>query len=451
MKKLVILNTSMSFETFQTPEYINGWLKKRGKKGVIRGLKKRWFFQHGTGSQLYYSKDKASKDVFLGYIDLTKILSITKIGELQFNINTPSRIYQLETVPEGPPLDYWLTALTQWTRYFKTSGKTLVIEDIPEEVFSGTSLDSIDNPVTLESSSEPSVVPEIESKPPPLPSTKSPPLPTKLPPLQLSQIDKNPEQEPTVHSSRERENTELITLQELLRKKDEEISYLKHQMVVLQKTKDKPLVNPPPNRPEKQSYSKRDQLWHYIDEDNLNKIETLLKNTALDLSKTYSYPALHYAISNGSIKAIRLIAKYNPRSIDEPDSSGNTPLMHTIEKVQMGKAEIIVAELIKLNANVELGDVSENGLPPLHGACHSGNYRIVGLLLNAGADPHKCDTRLGWTSLHWAVAGGTSDIIKLLLDKGVQPKRINGISPVELSRDLHQEHLLPLFKSFTVK
>jgi len=109
--------------------------------------------------------------------------------------------------------------------------------------------------------------------------------------------------------------------------------------------------------------------------------------------------------------------------------------------------ETITQILLKNNANVELGDVSDNGFSPLHAACHSGNHRLVSLLLHAGADAHKCDARLGWSSIHWAVAGGSSAVIKALLEKGVVQQRINGLTPVQLATDLNHQHLIPLLRT----
>jgi len=193
---------------------------------------------------------------------------------------------------------------------------------------------------------------------------------------------------------------------------------------------------------------KRDQVWHLIEEDDEQTIENLIRINSIDLTKPYTAPPLHFAISSGSIETIKILARSCPKSsLNEPDATGQTPLLYAIEKGPQEKVELIVQILLKNNADVELGDVGENGLSPLHAACHSAKHRLVGILLNAGADPHKCDTRLGWSPLHWAVAGGSTIIIKLLLDKGVILSRINGLTPAQLATDLHHQHLIPLLRS----
>jgi len=242
--------------------------------------------------------------------------------------------------------------------------------------------------------------------------------------------------------------TEITSLQELIRKKDEENANLKQQIVVLQKNQQ-PVPPPTPISPPKQNYTiKRDQLWHLIEEDDSIQIENLIRTAALDLSKSYSSSPLHYAISTGSTETIKLLARSCPKSIlNEPDAAGYTPLLYALEKGPAEKVETIIQLLLKNNANVELGDVSDNGFTPLHAACHSGNPRLVALFLHAGADVHKCDTRLGWSTIHWGVAGGSSAVIKLLLEKGVVLQRINGLTPVQLATDLNHQHLIPLLRS----
>jgi len=188
-------------------------------------------------------------------------------------------------------------------------------------------------------------------------------------------------------------------------------------------------------------------LWHLIAEDNAQQIEALIRVSSLDFTKPYSSPTLHYAISCGSSETIKLLARSCPKSgLNEPDATGQTPLLFAIEKGPADKIETIVQILIKNNANVELGEVGENGFSPLHAACHSGNFRLVTMLLNAGADPHKCDARLGWTPLHWAVAGGNPFVIQILLEKGVVLSRINGLTPAQLATDLSHQHLLPYLR-----
>jgi ankyrin repeat protein len=63
---------------------------------------------------------------------------------------------------------------------------------------------------------------------------------------------------------------------------------------------------------------------------------------------------------------------------------------------------------------------SSSGMTPLSYACRNGDYDMVAVLLDAGADVFRSDD-FGYTALHHAAdceKDGAADIVELLLDKG---------------------------------
>jgi hypothetical protein len=70
---------------------------------------------------------------------------------------------------------------------------------------------------------------------------------------------------------------------------------------------------------------------------------------------------------------------------------------------------------------------SSSGLTPLSHACRNGNYDIIQLLVDHGADVLRTDD-FGFTALHHAASAGAADVVELLLDKGadVHAKSYNG-------------------------
>lgn len=68
------------------------------------------------------------------------------------------------------------------------------------------------------------------------------------------------------------------------------------------------------------------------------------------------------------------------------------------------------------------------GWTALHEACAQGtiNPKIIGALLDAGADPNNMVTTEGFSSLQIAVQRDDVGIVKMLLDAGADPDHLNG-------------------------
>ncbi|PRP75351.1 putative kinesin K39 [Planoprotostelium fungivorum] len=87
---------------------LQGWLDKKGEKGLVKNYKKRWFQQNGD--KLIYYEDPSSR-IELGYITLD-VFSLDKgaQNDFTFNINCPGRIYQLKA-DTSTEYGYWTTGL----------------------------------------------------------------------------------------------------------------------------------------------------------------------------------------------------------------------------------------------------------------------------------------------------------------------------------------------------
>lgn len=108
------------------------------------------------------------------------------------------------------------------------------------------------------------------------------------------------------------------------------------------------------------------------------------------------------------------------RHPDKKDPEGNTALYNAAKAGNINK----VKDLLKHGADPNV--CSEHHLTPLHSAAYWGEVEIVELLLKHGAKV-DIDNGKGWTALHSAaVSGGLKTrkkIIGLLLNKGADPEK----------------------------
>lgn len=90
----------------------------------------------------------------------------------------------------------------------------------------------------------------------------------------------------------------------------------------------------------------------------------------------------------------------------------DTRLIQAVENDQSD----VVAELINHGCSVNVRDSA--GLTPLMTAAGHGNARIVGLLLDNGADLFTVEPRAGASALHKACQGGSVEVVRLLVEAG---------------------------------
>ncbi len=86
---------------------LEGWLKKRGEKGVIKSWKSRWFVE--KGKKLFYYTSRSSK-LPQGFIDLLQMTQIVpfaskkKVINTQLKQNCPFIVGILFSISISPPL-----------------------------------------------------------------------------------------------------------------------------------------------------------------------------------------------------------------------------------------------------------------------------------------------------------------------------------------------------------
>jgi len=79
-------------------------------------------------------------------------------------------------------------------------------------------------------------------------------------------------------------------------------------------------------------------------------------------------------------------------------------------------------------------DTAADGWTPLIWAARGGRVEVMALLLDAGADPNRLDSRRGWTPLMHALHTAHGDAASLLLARGADGARgAGGTSPIEMA------------------
>jgi len=132
--------------------------------------------------------------------------------------------------------------------------------------------------------------------------------------------------------------------------------------------------------------------------------------------------ALYVACEFGHVEAARLLIDAGA-PVDAARDDGATPLYKACQ--DGGKPEI-ARMLAKAGAQVNKTDAA--GMTPLWLAVHQGSAKLVGVLLDAGADPlHRVQ---GWSALDLARREGHGEISTLLMAKLPESER-NRPSPGE--------------------
>eukprot|EP01125_Pyxidicula_operculata_P019088 TRINITY_DN689_c0_g2_i3.p1 TRINITY_DN689_c0_g2~~TRINITY_DN689_c0_g2_i3.p1 ORF type:complete len:580 (-),score=128.77 TRINITY_DN689_c0_g2_i3:32-1771(-) len=232
---------------------------------------------------------------------------------------------------------------------------------------------------------------------------------------------------------------------ETLKLKNEQVAQLQIQLEDSQRQLQSLLAKQSPTAsPSTTTLAKKreERFWRVLAEDRDDELNIMLnQGDKFDIrNRSANLSLLHFAISNNSVKIIPLLINAGTR-VNEVDCLGQTPLMYAIEKLNGEESYQVVKQLVDAGADVELGDTSDNMMPPLHAACVAGNYEVVNLLIEAGADIQKVDGRLRWTTLHWAVVGGSLSVVKLLIQKGVEfvvvqdENNSRAVSPLHLAEE----------------
>jgi ankyrin repeat protein len=130
-------------------------------------------------------------------------------------------------------------------------------------------------------------------------------------------------------------------------------------------------------------------------------------------TRTLLLPALHAAVSSGSIEAVRLLLERgaNREALDE---ERQTAVVRAVDAGHEG----IVRLFLDYGADLDARDGS--GCPVMRQAAAAGHAAIVRLLLERGADP-EAQGPVGGTALMAAAERGHVEVVRLLLESGADP------------------------------
>lgn len=129
-----------------------------------------------------------------------------------------------------------------------------------------------------------------------------------------------------------------------------------------------------------------------------------------------SYTPLHLAVSMGRTMAVKALLDNNSDPEAYQDGGDNPGPLH--EACSEGNIEI-ARSLIQAGADVHRHDWE--GLQPLHLAADCDDPDLIGLLLDAGADPNMLADGKNRTPLHRAATAGNLRTVKALLTGGADP------------------------------
>jgi len=140
---------------------------------------------------------------------------------------------------------------------------------------------------------------------------------------------------------------------------------------------------------------------------------------------------LFEAAAAGDLDRITELLAIDPASIDERSGDGFTALHFASF---FGRAEV-ARFLVSHAADVDAHGSGWMTGTPLHSATSSGHDEVVGVLLDAGADPGATQSG-GWTPLHAAAHNGDVESVRLLLAGGADPSARNdeGSSVLEMAQ-----------------
>ena len=177
------------------------------------------------------------------------------------------------------------------------------------------------------------------------------------------------------------------------------------------------------------SPNKKDLLYIYIANDDVEEIKDLLQQKINLNSSTFNPPILEEAVNSGNKEVVELLLKHGANPNIE-NKNGDTPLF-VASKSDDNKNDIVEL-LLKHGADPNV--INNRFISPILLASNRGHTDIVELLLKHGADVDVYDLH-GFTPLMMACVTGKYDTVKFLLENGaeVNVKNNNGETPLSLA------------------
>lgn len=123
--------------------------------------------------------------------------------------------------------------------------------------------------------------------------------------------------------------------------------------------------------------------------------------------------AMHYAVSHGNFDVVSILLDSKVCCINKANNAGYTCVMLvSLAKLDIAEHQTVVQRLFQMaDVNVR---AKKHGQTALMLATSHGNYEMVRMLLEAGADINIQDED-GSTALMCAAEHGRMDIVKILL------------------------------------
>ncbi|KAK0512607.1 hypothetical protein JMJ35_004624 [Cladonia borealis] len=162
-------------------------------------------------------------------------------------------------------------------------------------------------------------------------------------------------------------------------------------------------------------------LMRAVFDNKPNMVEVFLRCGA---SATYKitkekYTPLHLAAEQGATAVITKIldsASWERVNIDIRDAQNETPLYYATKHKKNDAARLLIDRGAWLDPTTK--DVRNAGGTPLLVAASDGNWELVRLLCEKGANVHAKAIKTGITALHCTASQGNLEITKLLISKG---------------------------------
>lgn len=135
---------------------------------------------------------------------------------------------------------------------------------------------------------------------------------------------------------------------------------------------------------------------------------------------------LHRAVNVGATERTLALLSSGSINIDDGDPVGMTPLMIA----SLNGYSRIVGILLEKGANVSI--VDGDGRTALHAAAQDGHPAVAKLLVKAGSDLDAAIYSTGATPLHLAAINGHSEVVSALIEAGanLNSRRLDGSTPL---------------------